>query len=269
MDSNSNIILSLVGEDSVSKLKIQVFEEELKEINSKFPLSENQVDIKQTYFLKKDNTIEVGFFIRNSLKSSISIEEMPLSFQDNNGRILLSKNFNFKDYGVIPPYSARPYTINFEIDKNFNFDEHEKYIIKFGDVANFNAFSSVSTEIENIPFDIPFEEEKAIKDFANELSTLKVDEFSISLYSLAYGDNGGLSCVLLLRNGSSNIANVEKLPISIINENGLIIARKVFDDEKSQIKISPEKSKLINFEFNQYEVSKERCNLSKCKVLYQ
>lgn len=265
---NVDITLSLLGEESVSHLKALVFEEELKEINSKFPIYENQVDIQQTYFIKKGNSIEVGFFIRNASKNKVSIEEMPLVLQDSNNKTVLSKQNNFKDSGIIPPYSARQYSVDFKINEDINISQDEKYTIKFGEVSNINTFSAVPTEVENMSLDISFEEEKAIRDFINGLQTLKAEEFTVSLYNLSYNNKGGLECALLFRNGSSKIANVGWVPIVIVGEDGVTIAQKVFGNDKQPFQISPQKSKLMKFEFEPFEAPKEKYDLSKCKVIY-
>jgi len=71
MENIIDIKLSLEEIDSGSTLKTTVYTEELKEINAKNPLGENKVDINKTYFMKNDNMLEVGFFIRNGLKQNL------------------------------------------------------------------------------------------------------------------------------------------------------------------------------------------------------
>lgn len=266
---NNEIALSLEDANSASPFKVQVFEEELKEINAKYPLGENQVDIKQTYLIKNDDDIEVGIFIRNGLKNNLSIEQMPLVVEDENNNIVLTKIFNFKKYGVLPPHSARPFIVSFEIPDGVIFNEAEKYTIKFETKQKTKAFYSVATEIENMPANISFEEEKEINDFANGLETLHSDEFSISVYKLNYNSNQGIDCLLLLRNGKKSEANLEKLPISVVNENGVVVAHKVFANPDGIVKVSPNKAKLIRFQFEADQVNIEKYDLSNCKILYK
>lgn len=269
MENDKDICLSLEEIDSVSSLKTTVYEEELKEINSKHPLGENQVNINQTYFVKNDNTLEVGFFIRNGLKQNLSIEEMPLIIQDDKGNTILTQSFNFKKFGILPSHCGRPYSVNFEIPEGIIFDETKQHSIKFNEMNNFNAFQSVETEIENMPAKYSFEEEKAIKEFEKSLPTLKVKEFSISIYNIKYSNDGGMIVTLLLRNGNDKEAKLENLPISIIDENGITIAQGLFSKEGGLAKVSPKKSDILSLEFKQAEVNPGRYNLSKCRVEYK
>ena len=268
MENNSEILLSLGYIDSISKLKTRVYEEELKEINSKKPLEENKIDINQTYFVKTDNNLEVGFFIRNGLTQNLSIEEMPLAVLDAKGDVIIAQKFNLKQFGIVPPRCARPFSVDFIIPEEVLFNESEEHGLKFGELEKMNAFHSVSTEIENLPTNLIFEEEKAIRDFANGLPTLKTDEFTISVYNINYSDDGGLICALILRNGKDGEAKLEKLPISIVNEEGITIASNVFENIEGIVKISPKKSKFISFKFESSQVIPGRYDLSKCKVMY-
>jgi len=268
MENNSDILLSLGYIDSVSKLKTRVYEEELKELNTKKPLEENKIDINQTYFVKTDNNLEVGFFIRNGLTQNLSIEEMPLVILDAKGEEIMTQSFNFKEFGVIPARSARPFAVDFIIPEGIVFNEEEEHGLKFSALDNMNAFHSVSTDIENMPTDLVFEEEKALRDFANGLPTLKADEFTISVYNITYSDDGGLVCALILRNGKDGEAKLEKLPISIVNEEGTTIARNVFENPEGIVKISAKKSKFISFKFEASQVVPGRYDLSKCQVMY-
>ena len=269
MKENIDIILSLNEMDSTSSLKTTVYTEELKQINAKHPLGENKVDINQTYFMKNDNMLEVGFFIRNGLKQNLSMEEMPITIHDSKGDEILTQSFNFKKSGIIPSCCGRPFCVNFKLPEGFIFDETKEHNIKFNAIDNLKAFQSVATEIENMPSNLTFEQEKAIRDFENSLPTLKAKEFSISVYNIRYNDNGGIVCELLLRNGNDKEAKLEKLPISIIDENGSTIARNVFAKEEGLAKVSPKKSEIMSFEFKFPESNASKFDLSKCRVEYK
>jgi len=269
MENIIDIKLSLEEIDSGSTLKTTVYTEELKEINDKNPLGENKVDINKTYFMKNDNMLEVGFFIRNGLKQNLSMEEMPITIQDYKGDPILTQSFNFKNFGVIPSYCGRPYCVNFELPEGIIFDETKEHNVKFNAIDKLKAFQSVATEIENMPTGYTFEQEKELRDFENALPTLKAKEFSISVYDIKYNANNAIVCKLLLRNGNDKEANLEKLPISIIAEDGSTIARNVFSSEQGLAKISPKKSEIMSFEFKPLENNLGKYDLSKCTVEYK
>lgn len=266
---NNNIVnveLSLIGNDYVSELRRKIYKEELNEINEKYPLLENEIDIRKSFFAKNDKILEVGFFIRNSLKSSISLENIALVIQDGNGKSILSKIFDLKEHGIIPALSGKPFVVNFEINDSISINDGEEYTIKFDDSNEFKAFSSVETDIENMPIDISFEEEQEIKNFVKNLETLKKDQIGISLYKLSYTKNQGLDCLLLIRNGYDREISFGKLPITIIDVDGAEVARGVFENSEALLKISANKSIYSKFSFFPNDVVIKNADLSKCRI---
>jgi len=268
MNKEISVKLFLGEDSSVSELKTKIYEEELMELNNSFPLLEGNIDIKKTYILKSENNLEIGFFIRNGLTQTISLEVLPLLVQDKEGNNLVSENVNFKGNGIIPASCGKPFMIKFPLEKVDSFNKDEEYFIRFGELNNMRVFSSVNTEIENISEGITFEEEKAIRDFANELDTLKANEFTISSFNLQSKGNGRIGCTILLRNGTSQIANLERLPVFVVNDEGKTIANSVFQNNEG-FKINPGKSKIIKFEFNINEILVEEYDLSKCSVMFK
>jgi SLAP domain-containing protein len=269
MNNIADMILSLVGEDSASPLKKLVYENELKDINERFPIKENEFDIKKTYLVKNENILEAGFFIRNGMKAELAFEQILVNVNDSSGNKIASRFIDFKGEVPIPTCSARHFDVSFKLRKDANLIEGEEYTISIGKSDNLEAVPSVITKIENMPINISFEEEKFIKDFADSLKTLKVDEFDINVYKLAYKNNGGIDCILLLRNGKDVIVSLANLPISIVDANDTVIARKVFENKKKLLNISPKEAKLLNLEFNMLEVPAEKYDLAKCKVIYK
>jgi SLAP domain-containing protein len=269
MDTKFDINLALIGEEAVSAIAKAVYKEELENINSRFPLNDNEVDIKQIYYIKNDNNLEFSFFIRNGLNHNLALENMVLVIQNNHGKEILSKKINFKEYGTIPPRSATPFTVNFELTEETSFDVNDEYKIVFGGQDKFDSFTSVSTEIENIPIDISFEEEQELKDFFENLKTLEVNEFTVSLYKFVYNNNGSVNCSVILRNGYERFLNIGKLPVSILDEEGNTIVRKVFINEKGDFRVSPRKAKIVNLEFKPQEISDKPLDISKCRVMFK
>jgi SLAP domain-containing protein len=267
MNISSKIKLSLPDEEFVAELKRNIYEEELKEINRKFPIYADQIDIKQTYLFNYDESIEVGFFIRNAFDQKISFGELLLVIQDNNGKNIIKQKIDFTEYGTIPPYSARPFSTVFNKDKNIEYDNAKEYTIKFADISAFEGIFSFPTEIENIPIDITYEEEKKLKKFIEEYGPLKKDEFNILFYEITYNNKNNIILTVILRNGTDKEAKLDKLPVTIVDDEGKIILRKLFLKEGGLTKISPRKSKLLHLEFNPHELTEKKIDISKCKVI--
>lgn len=249
MQEDMEITLSLGENESVSKLKKKVYEDELKQINQKYPLKKGSIDIRATYFVENEGVLEAGIFIRNGSDLDLSVEKVPVVVKDESGEEFVSRVFDFKEIGVIPSGTARPAEIKFEIPEGKKFDPSKKYTATLEGGRKMRAFSSVETKVSNLPDDMPFELEKDIRDFEKSLPTLKTNEFAISVYKLGYNRKREITCMLLIRNGRFSEASLRKLPVSIFDENGELIARNVFADENAIIKIEPEGSKLLTLTF--------------------
>lgn len=269
MNNKLCIKLYLDEQSTISRLTRRVYEDELKKINSKVPLVENQVDINKTYMIREKNKLEVGFFIRNGLNKNISFEYVPLMIEDTKGNVIASEVFNFKGNGVIPPYSAKPFSVFLELKEGCKFNEKEKYTIKISNFDELNVFGSTKTEIENMPDNLTFEQEKEIDDYVKSLNTLSASEFNISLYKFFYNENRGIQCTLLLRNGTNSEAVLEKLPLRILDEKSKIVAYKVFTGKEELIKVNPKKSIFMDLYFEPFEVLEKSCDLSKCRVIFE
>ncbi|MDF2882329.1 MAG: hypothetical protein K0R54_2886 [Clostridiaceae bacterium] len=269
MENKCEIFLDLGNDQSLSELKKRVFEEELKEINDKHPLKDNDIDIYVTYFTKNEDDLEAGFFVRNGLSTNLSLEEIPLVIMDDKENPIMSQNFNFKDEGLIKSHGARHFTVNFKIPEGVAFDESKDYSLKFNTSVQMKAFNSVAADIENIPTNLSFEQESALKNFANGLPTLKANEFSVSLFKLEFTPEDDIRCTLLFRNGNAKPVKVEKLPVCIFDGAGTLISRKVFSNASELENINPGKSKVVSFIFKQAEVRPGRFDFAKCRVEFK
>lgn len=270
MNSNNlNIKLYLPKAAGVSSLKKQVFQEELDKINKEFPLNDNEVNISKTYILNQKNFLEVGFFLRSTVKRSISIEEIHLGIQNEKEEIIASQRLNFKDIGIVPSYTGIPLTIKFDKNGLNEFLNIEDYSIKFLGIDELRGFSSVASEIENIPNNISFEEEKEILDFARNIQTLKANEVSFSLFKLTKEKSGEIIIDILVRNGYAKEIKVDKIPISIIYDNDIIITKRIFENTDGIVIINPHKAKFVKLIIEASNVFINNYELSKCKVIYK
>ncbi len=269
MSEIADIKLYLRNETSVSNLKKIVYQEELNDINDKYPLQEGKIDFRATYFLKNKNQLEVGFFIRSGLKNELSMEKVPLTIEDMDGKKLVTQIFNLKRFGKIPPMSGRPAELKFNLPKDVVYYKEKEYVIKMDSEFKMKAFSSVETSIENIPVKMPYEQEKALKEFENSLPTLKENGFDITLYKLFYNTNRALNCTVLIRNGKDVEAKLQKLPVTVINKKGKSIARAVFENKEGIIKVSPKKSSILTLEFPPEAVAPGIHKLEGCIVEYK
>ncbi|NMM65063.1 SLAP domain-containing protein [Clostridium sp. P21] len=70
--------------------------------------------------VQKNNNIVVTIVIRNSIKRSVKIEQIPITIRDENDNILVNGNFNLNNF-VVSPMKARMCNLAFET--NLSADE--------------------------------------------------------------------------------------------------------------------------------------------------
>ncbi|KOA20594.1 hypothetical protein CLHOM_07360 [Clostridium homopropionicum DSM 5847] len=262
--ANLDLSLNAVMETTVSDFQREFIKEELDELP---PVLEGDINIATTYIFDMEDKFEAGIYIRNGLDKPVNLELVPLNIIDKENNIVATKVFNFKELGLVPPMSARPWKLYFEKEivkvETLNKDDFQ---IVFD--MNIQARETVDIEIENIPENINSGEKQKYMDFLNRLPAIAANEFSISTYNLSKDQEGNLEIILLIRNGNINEASLEKLPIKIITENGQDVVEGVFDLQGQAIKVSPRKAVLHRFIFPSNSLLIEEFDISKCKVIF-
>lgn len=269
MNNEFDIKLNIPKGKIVSPLRIRVFEEELNNINKENPLKENQINLATTYFLNNGNELEVGFFIRNTMKSALSLEVINLAVQSSKGDIIATLQCNLKEIGTMPSCTGTPYSLKFTLNEGAIYNKDEEYKITFVNFNGLKGFRSVVTDIENMPLDITFEEEEEIRKFEKSLNTLKKDEINIAIFKLVKDDDGSINITLLVRNGYDNEIKLERLPITIMNYNNYPICKHVFHDSNGLVNISAQRTKLLKLSIDKSKIYNTVFDLDKCKILFQ
>lgn len=263
------ITLGISANSTVSNLKALVYEEELNQLNEKYPLKDNELDVKGIYFNKKEAGLEVGFFIRSTVPAKIALESINLVVKNQNNEVVAVKYFDFKSYGPIEPFTGVPFEALFQISEGVSLKDEEEYHVEFGQVAGLKGYSSLEAEIENMPEGLPYEEERGILDYYKNLPNLQVDTVSFHSYKFFYDEEGGIHCIIIIRNGYNQTVKLEKFPIAIFNEDEFVVARTVFSNDEGLVEISPRKAQIIKFHFEPYEILPGNPDLSKCRIAFK
>lgn len=267
MRKSIDIKLSISNQQSTTKLKERVLQEELNKIINESSIKENEINIEVNYCLEKDSKLEIGCFIINTFSQKASLELVKLGLEDEKGDIILTQNINLKELGLIDSNSAVPTTISFEIPKNFN--SNKKYSVRFLTDRENKSIQTMPTILDNIPLDMSFEEERDIRDFFYKLSPVKVNEVSLTLYDAVITSDKGVEIRVLFRNGYNQEIEIERLPITIENFNGISICKHVFQDANSIVKVGPAKAKLVKFKIDKSKIYNTVFDLDRCKILFQ
>ncbi|MDU6877237.1 SLAP domain-containing protein [Clostridium tepidum] len=244
-DEALNIKLSLLEKDEevMSKVQKEILEEELDEL---VPIKEGQVNVAGVYAYDLGDKYEVKAYLRNGMKNEINFEKIPFKIINSKGEILASQTFDLKAMGNIPSYSARPWILYFD-KKNVLVDKIPMDDWKLVFDNSLKALRNLTVDFENLLDGIDDESKKVYTDFLEELQPLKEGEVSFSKFSIGINEQGYLLVTIVIRNGCNKGINIEKLPMTIKDQEGNIVVSEMF--ELNDLKVSPMKAKVCNFAF--------------------
>lgn len=268
MNKYDNIKLYLPQNQCISKLRLKVLEEELIKVNMKYPLNNDCINISTIFFIKKENMMEVGIFIRNTLSKKVCLKPMRLVLKNESGKLISEQIVNFEEIGNLPSYSATPMIVSFNLPKDFVYI-NEDYIVSFSQYENINAVDSMEVDIEDIPLNLSYEMEQKMQNFKESLDILKKDQISISLFEAKRDTDGGIALNILIRNGYLQEIKLEELPITIVNYNNIIIFKHIFKEFDKIIKISPAKARFIDIKIDGSLLYNTVFDINRCKILFQ
>ncbi len=269
MNKKFDIKLNIPKGQVISHLKEKVFYEELQNINSIEAIEENQINLAISYILYENNKLEVGFFIRNTLKSAIALENVELAIQDSKGNIIADLKCNLNGLGSMPSYTGTPCNLEFKLNKGNSFNSNEKYRIIFNTHKEMKSLKAVKADIENIPMDIPFEDEEAIRRFEKGLDILKKDEINIDVFKAERINNDSIDITLLIRNGYDKEIRLERLPLTIINSNNYPVCKHIFYDSNGLVNVGAQRAKILKLSIDKSKIYNTVFDLNKCKILFQ
>lgn len=208
-------------EVKTSKVVRDVYKEEIGGLNQ---ISEGDLNISTSYVFAIDEGYEANVYIRNATKFNINLENPCLIVTNEEGKIVLQQVFNGEELGTVPPFSARPWKLDFE----------ETYLPESVDLTkctvNFKVSKPFADKDETAVGFMKLEElsdDKAIDiiDYNYRLPLLKKDEVNFNMSSLEIVD-GFLDFNLIIRNSTdSALVNpdtlrplVEEIPVSVYKD---------------------------------------------------
>lgn len=248
-------------EDSISDLQKEYIEEDLQKLD---PVKENNINIDTTYIFDNGDHYEASIMIRNGLNKNINFDKIVFCIIDKNNVILTKQLFDMKDVEDLPSFSARPYKLNFD-KSNMLISKLPKEGCKVVFFNDIEVERYIKFKYENLPHNISSNYSRLLNDYLSKLDRLREGEFSISVYDLNYDkDNKNFNIIIIIRNGASKKIKIDKIPMSILDENNNKVLSTVFKTDELQI--NPSKAGIYNFVFSANGFSEKTLNLNKLHV---
>lgn len=262
---NTEISIHPEIEDRMSKFQKECL---IEEIQSLPPIKEGDVNISTDFMFDIGDKYEVSIFIRNGLQKKINFENVPFLIIDKDNEVLGNKTFNLKEVGDIPPCSVRPWKIYFSKEE-INLDGKDLKELKVVFDNNIKAEKTVKVEFQDFPEEMakPFRDK--YEKFLEELPLLRVGQVTITTYNVILNENGELSVVIIIRNGSDKQIKLERLPITVKDSRDIEVAKGVFELKDQEITVNPSKAGLYNFIVPKENIIQEELYLDKWSVIFQ
>lgn len=230
------------------------------------PLAEGSISLVGISLHPHDDGVEVTAFVRNSADRPIRMGKMTLVILFGDQELFTRQSFDFSVIGEIPPRSARPWSFVFA---------REHFLQRNVLLTNWKLSFEMAQKKMVLPQQLELEESwiKALSDeqkqglieLAKRLPALKEGEVNIQSVQARLQQDGALHVILLIRNGSSQALNFEKLPLVIYDAAEEKAAEGLF--ELGSFVVKPGTSKPWLFIFPRESVVKEEADFSRWKAV--
>ncbi|WP_446898500.1 SLAP domain-containing protein [Clostridium sp. LBM24168] len=237
--------LSLLEKQDIiaSDVQKEILNEEIADLP---PIKEDDINISTIYAFEDSESIEVKVYFRNGLHRKVNFEYVPLTLLNSKGEIVGNKVFDLTEMGDLEYGAARPWKLFFEksvVDMD-KFSAEGCHVIFNGSMKAVK-YAPVALDESSL------EDEKYVpmfREFMDSLPKVHRDSVSISKFKVAIQKQGKIIVTLLIRNGCSKSVKIDKLPITVKDEKGTVIASAVFST--NGLKIESMKARVCNFAFD-------------------
>ncbi|MFT5874634.1 MAG: SLAP domain-containing protein [Clostridium sp.] len=260
-----NIELHLNENDRgvMSDFQMEFLREELAQLP---PLEDGQVSINGIYTFDMGEKIEVSVYLRNGSSKQINFHKVPLVIVNKKGDVLAKQIMDMKDFGILPPFSARPYKIYFDKESLF-VDTILKDDWKIQFEKSISTVNTVKVEFEGFPGNAHRELEGTFTKFLEKLPLIKSGDVNIEVFKTLKGMDNSISIVFLIRNGCDKIVKLERLPILVKDEKGEVVASGIFDIQN--VNVNAHKAKIYDFTITEEYIVNKDFDIDKCKVYFK
>lgn len=209
--------------------------------------------------------VEVTAFVRNGLPTPMRLGKMNLLILIGDNELFARQEFDLAELDEIPAFSARPWSFVFK---------REHFLIKDVMLVNWKLAFELAQKKLVLPQQLELEESwiKALNDsqknnlieLARNLPPLQQNEVNVQSVQLSKDDEGALRVLLLIRNGSEQALNFEKIPLALHDAAGDMVAKGLF--ELGSLTVNPHTSKPWLFIFPKESIIKQDADLSRWKT---
>lgn len=230
--------------------------------NDLAPLKPNQLSLSAINIepALANGSWNVKAFFRSSLSEAIELGEIELLILDKDDNRLASHYFDFKELGMIPAESARPWIFTFP--KSAITAEE---VPEDGWKISFNLLSLRGHQLDlddTWKKQLPEQEQEKLAEIVKTLPKLGKTEVNFTGLQAKVNNDKSLHASIFIRNGHDKAINLEQLPLEIIDARGEIVAKGSFKLDPV-LTVQPNTTKPWTFIFPAELVSVKGIDLSR------
>lgn len=213
-------------------------------LNTELPrLKANQISLSGIEINELEDGIEVTAFVRNSLDKSIKIGEVSLLLLDNEKQVIAGHKFDFNELGDLPAKSSRPWAFHFpssSIQKQEYAKENWTLAFELKTPHKLDLHDSWEKAL-------PADQKEKLVELFNTLTPPKEGEMNFMGFQASMKENGDLSISVFIRNGSKKDVRFEKLPLTVKDASGSVVAAGGFALEDFTVKANTTRPWTFHF----------------------
>jgi len=230
--------------------------------NDLAPLKPNQLSLSAINIEPSmaNGSWNVKAFFRSSLTEAIELGEIELLILDKDDNRIASHYFDFKELGVIPAESARPWIFTFPAS-SITADE----VPEEGWKISFNLLSLRGHQLdldETWKKQLPRDQQEKLAEIVKDLPKLGKTEVNFTGLQAKINNDGSLHTSIFIRNGHDKAINLEQLPLEITDARNVVVAKGSFKLDPV-LTVLPNTSKPWTFIFPKELVDVKGIDLSR------
>ena len=230
--------------------------------NDLAPLKPNQLSLSAINIepALANGSWNVKAFFRSSLAEAIELGEIELLILDKDDNRLASHYFDFKELGMIPAESARPWIFTFPATSISAEEVPEE-----GWKISFNLLSLRGHQLDlddTWKKQLPKDQQEKLAEIVKDLPKLGKTEVNFTGLQAKLNDDNSLHASIFIRNGNDKAINLEQLPLEIIDARGELVAKGSFKLDPV-LSVQPNTTKPWTFIFPADLVTAEGADLSR------
>ncbi|MEG6615175.1 SLAP domain-containing protein [Peptococcaceae bacterium 1198_IL3148] len=225
-----------------------------KEVGQLPDIKEGFIGLNGIYAVNEKDHLEVGFYLRNGLSQPVRLGATKLAIVSSDNKVLAQQEFDLSKMGAIPSHTARPWELIFDKENVFvDIVKHDDWRISF--MAKDSPQDEVNAALAMQQKERQLELE-TLKDILTKLPPVKPDQLNVTPYEVKFNSEGELEVTVVIRNGTQKVLQIENIPITVKDAQGVKVASKLFHIDEELI-LGKNKGCLQTFKFPPQAIAKD------------